>query len=249
MPVKSNPNIEEHIKNLTHPDSSKRVEAAEALREMGPSAVSAIPHLIENLKDEDKLVKITVAMALRDIYNVGVIGDFIGHKLVLQVDKYQERGALALSGIGDHTDVPALIEKLNDENNDVRSLVAGILGEIGDISAVGPLIESLKDEDSLVRSYAAISLGDLGDGRAVNPLIESLKDEDDYVGGRAATALGKIGHLDAVDPLIKSLKYEGHSVKWNAAGALGSLGDGRAVNPLIESLKDEIWVMGVLLIL
>jgi HEAT repeat protein len=56
------------------------------------------------------------------------------------------------------TDVEVLINKLEDKSNEVRSIVALLLGILGDYRAVEPLITALRDADSHVRAYAVWSL-------------------------------------------------------------------------------------------
>ena len=67
--------------------------------------------------------------------------------------------------------VTALIDMLEDENEDVRWPAAGALGNIKDARAVKPLIPLLNDKSSLVCLYAVVALGNIGDKQAVKPLM------------------------------------------------------------------------------
>ena len=142
--------------------------------------------------------------------------------------------------------MPALIEALKDDDNEVRRNAASALGRIGPAAeaAVPALIEALKDDDNEVRRNAAFALGRIGPAAeaAVPALIEALKDEDSDVQRRAAFALGRIGPAAeaAVPALIEALKDEDSDVQRRAASALGRIGLAAeaAVPALIEALKD-----------
>ena len=66
--------------------------------------------------------------------------------------------AQALGTIKSEKAVNPLIERLEDEDADVRSAVARALGAIKNEKAVDPLIERLEDEDADVRSAALSGL-------------------------------------------------------------------------------------------
>jgi len=135
--------------------------------------------------------------------------------------------------------VPALLQALGDEAEDVRKAAARALGRIGDRQAVPPLIQALGDEDEDVRSAAAKALGRIGDPRAVPVLIQALGDGDEDVRKAAAEALGGIGDRQAVPALLQALGDENWRVRSAAAEALGRIGDRRAVPSLLQALGDR----------
>ena len=89
---------------------------------------------------------------------------------------------LALCGVscGGQEDVPALIHKLKDKDEEVRWEATFALVEIGP-AAVPALIAALKDKE--MRRYAASALGAIGPAakEAVPALIAALKDENQVV--------------------------------------------------------------------
>ena len=150
--------------------------------------------------------------------------------------------------------VPALIEALKDDDADVRSSAADVLGNIGAEAkaAVPALIEALKDDDADVRSSTAYALGNIGaEAKAAVPaLVEALEDDDADVRSGAAYALGNIGAeaKAAVPALVEALKDDDADVRSSTAYALGKIGyaldkigaDTKAVaSALIEALKDD----------
>ena len=110
-----------------------------------------------------------------------------------------------------------MIEALNDEAEDVRVTVAGVLGYLRDREAVPALIHSLSDTSPVARMKAAISLGMIGDDESVGALYQATKDENEMVRKYACEALGNIGK-PAVSALLLCLKDE--RVRAHAAQSL-----------------------------
>jgi HEAT repeat protein len=135
--------------------------------------------------------------------------------------------------------VAYLIRTLKDENYQVRTSAAFILGEIGDKRAVKQLIQSLKDKNRDVRYAAACALGDIKDKKALGPLIETLKDEHWEVRRDAVCALYELKDKKASAPLVETLIDKRWEVRQDAAFALRKLGDKKAIEPLIHTLNDE----------
>jgi HEAT repeat protein len=134
--------------------------------------------------------------------------------------------------------IDALIEALEDPDDDVRWNTAEALGNIGSEAAIDGLIKALEDPNGDVRWNAAEALGNIGSEAAIDGLIKALEDPDDNVRWRAAEALGKIGLEAAIDGLIKALEDSDYDVRGNAAEALGKIGSEAAIDGLIKALKD-----------
>lgn len=135
------------------------------------------------------------------------------------------------------------INKLKDNDEDVREEAAITLGLIGDTSAVMPLIATLKNDDkSIVRENAARALGWLKDQRAVNPLISAIYDKHPFVGRDAIEALVFMGDPRVVESLINVLNSHNSHInllKADVAKALGKFKDPASIEPLINALNDE----------
>jgi HEAT repeat protein len=161
----------------------------------GRSDASAVPALIQALKDSEWFVRRYAAEAL------GQIGDASAVPALIQAlkdsNEYVRRyAAEALGQIGDASAVAALIQALKDSEEYVRRYAALALGQIG-LPAVPALIQALKDSNEYVRWYAAKALGKIG-LPAVPALIQALKDSEEDVRADAAEALGKIGDARAL---------------------------------------------------
>lgn len=220
-------------------NSQSRVYAAAALRDSG----SAVPSLVEGLKDKDAGVRAAAAEVL------GKMGPAASES------------------------VPDLIAALDDEDAEVRETAKAALGGMKDPRAVRPLIESFRRKppsgggapdaaeeallkigpDALpeltaalgsagprVKVACAIVLGRMGPAAqgAVPTLVGALKDEDADVSRTAVRALGEIKDPRAVNPLIETF-YRDLSSDNPAPAALGKIG-GEAIPALVEKLGGDI---------
>ncbi len=133
------------------------------------------------------------------------------------------------------------IEKLCDENPNVRSDAADEIGQLGENAsdALPALSQALHDEYEPVRLNAAYALGAIGE-EAVPVLIENLVSENGQVRRKAAYGLGAVG-APAVPALIEVLEHENDDVRVEATYALAQIGNDAnpAVAALIARSKDN----------
>lgn len=90
---------------------------------------------------------------------------------------------------------------VNDQDLEVRSQVAKILGEVRDNSSVPWLIQTLNDDAARLQFFAAEALGRIGDPAAVDPLFEMLAknaDSDLYARHAGVVALASIADVPAL---------------------------------------------------
>ena len=224
--------VEPLIHALKDKDEYVRLEAAEALSEIGDAAVEPLIHV---LKDKDWDVRWKAAKALGEIGDERAVEPLI-HALKDKHKVVRWKAAVALGEIGDERAVEPLIHALKDK--EVRSEAAEALGKIEDERAVEPLIHALKDKDEYVRLKAADALGKMKDERAVEPFIHAFKDEDYRIREKAARALIMIGK-PAVEHLIYALKDKDYWVRKTAARVLDEIEAKRAVEPLSHFKKES----------
>lgn len=85
-----------------------------------------------------------------------------------------------------------IIPLLNDEDGNIRWLVAGLLGSFGNERAIEPLVQCLEnDPDADIRQIAAFSLGKIGDLGVVPHLEKMLDDKGGDYEGRTVMAAAK----------------------------------------------------------
>ncbi len=249
------------MKNLTHEDPIVRRTAADALRQMGPDAGEAVPHLIEALADRDVTVQEASRRALASIGAAAVPGLI---EALQDPEPETSNAALIanfavakiLGSIGTPA-VAGLIELLRDKDSRARSWSVIALRRIGPdaANAVPHLIGILanNDESETLRMDVAGALGDMGpDARAAVPsLIQALEDAASIRGPGAdalrhytAQALGQIGpdaNL-AIPALRKLLGHRSERVRTSAAVALAFISPDAGYG--VDESKRLITVLG-----
>jgi HEAT repeat protein len=145
-----------------------------------------------------------------------------------------------------------LIEKLKDDDKDVRSFAALQLKNIGDEAAIKPLISGLNDPDPEVRLSVVHSLSvlgfNLGKKCVLKYVLHALNDTDAEVRKESAMALGTwllnfIDDKGVTQMLIERLKDPENDVSDRVAFTLGNLYDKKknydVVWPIIDALEDD----------
>lgn len=115
--------------------------------------------------------------------------------------------ALTMGHLGDPRAVPALIDGLNeaDEDNQMNTLLA--LGLIGDKAATGAVVERLTNNDPAIRKMAAFVLTALKDPAAAPELKVALNDSNNEVRWYAAIALAQVNDASGTDILMQLIDH------------------------------------------
>lgn len=218
-----------------------RVEAAQALCEVGPKNPMVLKGLIGALSDVDARVRHASVDALGCLQDQGAVGPLIAVCLRDRNPGVREFAANVLGyGFSANPDtVIALMAALKDRNAAVRSMAAGGLRNINDPQAKDALVEALRDPDPGVRGDVAVALGHLKDPRAVDPLLSALKDADPAARVGAIRGLRDLGDRRAVGPMRAALKDPDASVRMAAADTLASMKDTASAKDLRALTRDQ----------
>lgn len=117
----------------------------------------------------------------------------------------------------------ALVKGLLDNANDgIRSVCAGVLAQIRDPDAAPALVEALKDRNEMVRQQALVGLGNLADPAHGPHFVARIEDPEEtyWVKQTAVAAIGKVGYVKALKGLYKMLKSEDQQLAWESLSAL-----------------------------
>lgn len=227
--------ISGQIEELKSEDKEIRESAIKTLFTIGDRAVEP---LIDSLYDELSQERSCAARTL------GMIGDerAIEHLIVAMKDdnkNVRETSAQALAKIGEPA-VKPLIERLTDNNPQIKAGSVVALRITGNRDAVIPISALLSDNDLHVRREAAKALGRIGNSEIVPALIKALDDDDAGVRLRATGALGRIEGERATDSLKNILTNDPDPrVRKRAAEALTTIGTQKATLALRAGLSDE----------
>ena len=136
--------------------------------------------------------------------------------------------------------VTVLIDKLDDEDADIRLSTVHACLRLKNSRIVPPLVRRLNDEDRLIVLRTAEVLGFLQYKRAVPALLQTLTSNSDMlVQHRIISALGSIKASKAVPVLIEILHNGTGYLRGSAAFALGGIGDKQATTDLLKALHIE----------
>ncbi len=113
-----------------------------------------------------------------------------------------------------------IIKSLQDNDKDVRSYAADILGDINDRQALIALTHALEDSSWEVRNSAIESFGKQNNPETVNFIIASLRDSHPQVRYSSAKALKDFTSPSIIEPLFESLRDDTESVREEAKSTL-----------------------------
>lgn len=128
----------------------------------------------------------------------------------------------------------ALVEALADEDPEIRTQLARVLGEAKWMPALESLITLASDEDLRVRMSAATALGRLGSKEAIPALVAMLWENEDlnpFVRHAASLALARIGDREK---LLELASDQFPQVRLGAVLALRRLADPALARSLFD---------------
>ncbi len=167
----------------------------------------------------------------------GRAGAVPGLLALLREEDLEETVVQSLRSIGEAA-VPALLERMHDDQVLVRRAAVTVLGDLGRKEAEGALVAMLDDENGHVRGSAAQALGRLRSSRAIVSLVRLLDDEYESVQESAIRALAAIGDEWVLDVLLADFSARSAGMRRNIVRLLGQFGSARAFNALSFAIKD-----------
>jgi len=201
--------VEGLIRDLTHPDVDRRLEAAKLL---GDNKVrEAVPALIKATDDPDPDVRYAVARALVQINDTRALGAFVK----LARDSETRIQKTAVEGIvniyvypdgGFVTGVAKVVNFLNPLSDDYDARMVEPYVPVSS-EAVNALIDLLFSRDNGLRKDAAVALGILRSPSSLTAIEDALgRESSDDIKVELIRAIYKIGDPEggeAVVPLIR----------------------------------------------
>lgn len=244
--------VQELIEELASSEPASRANAAGALRDC-PSAVEAVPALVQALRDPELNVRKLAAWTLRGVRNLhkasptalaAAIGDPRAdvRRSVIELLERDRRAARSV--------VEALSVALGDGDSEIRRLTATALGRVGVLpkAALDPLLLALHDVEPTVRESAAKSIESAalpGNHSVVAELVEALGDPEPRVREAAAGTLAVAGadSIAVVAGLVDATDDSDSGVRGRATEALRVIGNrfDRNGRPLLWVLPWVYW--------
>ncbi len=203
----------------------------------------AVPRLVGALADLQPDVRNEAAMTLVDIGPDIVPEVSVAFASPTPLVRLKACEIMAAIGPAAKSAVPALVDRLQDENELVIRAAARALGRItAQPDIVLPAVQSLLKHPAVsVRITALRAIGEYGTDAvvAVPSALSFLTDQSPVLRASAAEALGRIGdsRSEVIIALVNALADQSAAVTMNAANALSQLG-APAVPSLLPLLTD-----------
>ena len=244
--------LDREVARLRHRDCARRADACRILGGIGYA--TAVPALIERLKDPNEAVRQHAIAALGDLGAVQGLG-----AIVEALDAFAGWGNLlaimALSRMGSRS-VPAVGALLAASTSPARTkALLQITGQIG-MAADPALIRALaRHQDAEVRIEAVRTLGSLApDPESVDVCLAAMDDQAWPTRALAARSLGSLGDARAIPRLERAMGDPAYWVRHRAGEALARLSDaGRAAleralrdaNPFVRDMATQVLFMSL----
>lgn len=196
--------------------------------------------LIELFRDENDEVRSSAKYALQDL-----LWEYSEHNGDLVVGK---PGKLVYASSETQTTMKDkdmekyedyLIKMLKDENDNMRSGCADILGYLKSKKAEPYLLVLLRDENPVMRKNAASALIGYKDPTVIQSLIYSLRDHYEEVASQAIDSLNTLDSITAKDikPLLELTDSPDTNLRQRAIQLLGKTRNPLAINKLVKMLE------------
>jgi HEAT repeat protein len=227
---------------------------------------SAVPHLLQSLKNENRFVRIKTEKALEKL-GLAAIPSLLeilnneSHDIFMNARKVlieiaitsflkalesediamREYGIEGLKILNSEKSITRLLEALQHESSCVRASAAKVLGDLTMQIPIEGLIWATKDEDPAVCASAIEALDKLGETPAsIQATMEEIKGEIyDLMNTVAMTdTLEKPGLKVAIPDLLQMIKGKDPYVCWDAVKTLGEMGSEEAIPSMIYALNN-----------
>lgn len=212
---------------------------ADALIEIGSE--SAVPGLLRILNNSDSYSYLCaiVVMVSEEISSEMNVPQLVQTLKPSNLCLYKPTEEETLrSNSHDKSNIPNLLNALEDQSINIRSNAAKILVSLGSEVAISGLLKALEHSSIDVCTSAIWVLGHLNSELAIPGLLKALEHPSVRVCSNAVEFLGHIGSESTIPRLIKALEHRSMSVRHSAAIALGRLGSKVAIPYLTEILEN-----------
>ncbi len=255
--IESREEIEAVAALLNNKNDKVREEAIDILVDIAPRAASALPEVIDALKDEDRIVrykakKLLQKLGIKDQPSAVALGKMLRSIKETPVSDSEKSAKVSAISLLDNIDpesslaIPVFKGALSSSNPLVRFIAVGKLMKNTPRIFIPELIRAFRSSDPSVRKLICLALAKyaLTDQPVANLLKKALEDKDKEVRQTASLVLGVSPPPEEADnPVywVELLKDGDRSLRLQAASKLSSMGpQARSVIPLLlECARSE----------
>ncbi len=214
---------------------------------------TALALYLDALNSPDAHLRVLGIRGLADL-NVQEARAYLRSLLEQEADPFVGSNvACALALLGDPRGLKYLAAQLHNPRENVRDLVAGLLGSLSDPAAAPLLRKALQDVSETVRTTAGASLTRFKDPLGLPWVEKALKHPDFRVRLAAAISFARMDYETARPLILRSLASQDALVRAHAFKVIGENRDFSAASLVKEALRRETdpyvqsqgaWVLG-----
>ena len=226
------------IKALRDKDTTVRIEAAEALGNIGdPQAIQPLLKISKKRKAvnwEDAMI------ALVKLHQFNAVDEVINILITNSNETLWSEAAKALQQFKECKAYEKLVQKINDTSSSPTDigLYKRALGRLGDKRATPYLVTNLQDINAASMSLEALAL--LNDKSAVQPIIDLLEtDPEDYIKEAGIRVLAKLGDKRAI-PILRDIYNKDEALRMEVSWILMYFGDEEPYFSWLQSQGQQI---------
>jgi HEAT repeat protein len=156
--------------------------------------------------------------------------------LLWEKDTSTRMAALEIIKKTGHTNIDAIIELLENDNEDIRVYACSILAGLKTTETISHLIKVLDKDSENVKNAAVVALGEFDDDRAVKALLGMLQD-DQWIVFSAICGLGKTRHQMAAEPLFRIYQNSEEEISLAACEVLMGYEDDEILDRIFNVLQ------------
>lgn len=179
---------------LQNKDANVRRLVAKALGQIGD--LNSVDFLIRLLKDRDRGVRATAAIALGNYRHPMAAQKIMDAYATEKSPAARNDMVFALAHIDDVLAVPFLSMHAKDPDPQIRAAIMLALGKLRDAQGMPALLAGVKDQDEIVRANAAHALGAYFSPAVIEALITALGDKAARVQQAASGSLKAMTGVD-----------------------------------------------------
>ena len=194
--------------------------------------------MVQLLNDKNTSLRMDVLDILRKTGNYGI--DAVIHLLYHPNEDIRVYGCEVLGSLKHMSSLPHLIEKVYEENENVKNAAVMALGEFDDPRAVDVLLDVLQQEEWVAFS-AIYSLARIGNRRAVPALMDVFMHRGEELSLAACEALVGFrddGIVDEIVDFVNNLEKEKKNI---FIRIIIEHGDGRICQKLVAVMGEDLF--------
>ena len=189
------------------------------------------------LEQKNTSLRMDVLEILKKIGNCSI--ETIIQLLYHQNEDVRVYGCEVLAALKHDASLPYLIEKVREDNENVRNAAIMALGEFSDQRSVNVLLEVLEQEDWLAFS-AIYSLAKIGSRKAVPALLNVFRNRGEELSLAACEALISFRDGDTINQIVDFIDHLERDKKNTFVGVIIEQGDDQVFQRLMAKMGNDL---------